>query len=329
MTSDTAYWQARADAVTRAIEDDPSVVMVGGYFSAPFNPPDGLLERHADRIVWPPISELAQCGIGVGAAMAGLRPLVPLNTSSFMFYGWPAVVNEAPNVRYLSGGHVSAPVVFHALTGARRSGGPQHEHTPHAMLQNVAGLHVYTPATPADVDGLLHAAFHGDDPVFIADHVLLAHVTGPVPERPDDRLGRADLLREGDDVLMVAYSLMTQRSLAAADVLADHGIRASVLNLRTIVPLPLDDVRRAVAGHPATVFVDEAHGPGSPAAHLMARVTEAAPGTRARLMCTRDAPSPCAPTLLDEVVPTVDRIATEAAELVGRALPQPPVSPAQ
>lgn len=314
------YWEARARAVSRAIDADPNIVMVGGYFSAPFNPPDGLIERHASRIVQPPISEMVACGFGVGAAMKGLRPLVSLNTSSFMFYGWPQIVNEAPNVRYLSGGRVTAPVVFHILAGSRRSSGPQHEHEPQAMLHNVPGLRIFAPGTPADVDGLVHAAFHGDDPVVMVDHLLLAHAAGAVPERPDDVLARADVLREGEDVVLIAYSIMTQRALAAADLLDAAGIRASVLNLRTLAPLPVGDVLRVVAGHPAAVFVDEAHGPGSTASYLMARVLEDQPHTRSRLVCMLDAPAPFAEQLLDVVVPTTERIAAEAAALVGRSL---------
>ncbi|MGQ0804376.1 MAG: alpha-ketoacid dehydrogenase subunit beta [Actinomycetota bacterium] len=321
MTVAMQYWEARARAVSRAIDADPSIVMVSGYFSAPFNPPDGLIERHADRIVQPPISEMAQCGFGVGAAMGGLRPLVSLNTSSFMFYGWPQIVNEAPNVRYLSGGRVTAPVVFHILAGSRRSSGPQHEHEPQAMLHNVPGLRIFAPATPADVDGLVHAAFHGDDPVVLVDHLLLAHATGPIPSEPDDAICRADLVREGGDVVLVAYSVMTQRAMAAADVLGAAGIRASVLNLRTLAPLPVGDVLRVVADHPAAVFVDEAHGRGSTASYLMARVLEERPATRARLVCMLDAPAPFAEELLDVVVPTADRIAADAAALLGRSLP--------
>lgn len=320
MSTEMAYWEARARAVTRAIEADPSIIMVGGYFSAPFNPPDGLIERHADRIVQPPISEMVQCGFGIGAAMAGLRPLVSLNTSSFMFYGWPQVANEAPNVRYLSGGTVTAPVVFHVLAGSRRSGGPQHEHEPQAMLQNVPGLRIFAPATPADVDGLVHAAFDCDDPVLLVDHLLLAQASGPVPDQPDSTLGRADLLREGRDVVIVTYSVMVQRALDAAELLAEAGVEASVLNLRTLAPLPVADVLRVVREHPAAVFVDEAHGPGSTASYLMARVLEATATSRARLVCMGEAPAPYAEELLDVLVPTAQRIAVESASLVGRPL---------
>jgi pyruvate dehydrogenase E1 component beta subunit len=318
MSSESTYWEARANALTREIDANPDILMVGAYFSAPFNPPDGLMDRHRHRVVQPPISELAACGFAIGAAIGGLRPLVSLGTSSFMFYGWPQIVNEAPNIRYLSGGRVAAPVVFHIMAGSRRSSGAQHEHEPQAMLQNVPGLRVFAPGTPADVDGLIHAAFHEDDPVLIVDHVLLADARGSVPPVPEAAIGRAELLREGDDVLIVASSLMTQRSLVAAELLAERQIEAAVLNLRTIAPLPVDDVLRTVAEHPAVVFVDEAHGPGSTASFLMARVLEATPRTQARLVCMLDAPAPFAEHLLDVLVPTADRIATEAADLVGR-----------
>lgn len=315
MTSTVAYWQARAAALGRELDADGRVMLVGGYVSAPFNPPDGLLQRYADRILWPPISEATQCGFAIGAAMAGLRPFVPIGTSSFMFYAWPQIANEAPNVRYLSGGLVTAPVVFHVMAGSRRSSGAQHEHTPQAMLQNVPGLRIFAPATPADVDGLVSAALRGDDPVLLVDHVLLADATGDVPDEPDARIGRADLLRRGSDVLIVAYSLMVQRALAAAASLEASGIGASVLNLRTLAPLPIADVLGAVRNHPATLFVDEARGPGSTASYLMARVLEEAPSTVARLVCSHEAPSPFAEALLDEIVPTTERIASVAASL--------------
>ena len=122
----------------------------------------------------PRSSTSATAATAIGAAIAGLRTLVPISTSSFMFYGWAPLVNEAPNVRYLSGGEASAPAVFHMMAGARRGGGAQHEHTPQAMLQNVPGLRVLAPATPAAVDGAFHAALTGEDPTVIVDHVRLA-----------------------------------------------------------------------------------------------------------------------------------------------------------
>lgn len=323
MSGEISYWEARARALFRELDADPGIFLLGGLVSLPFNPDDGLIERYADRILWPPISEFAAAGLGVGAAMAGLRPLVAIGTSSFGFYAWSQLANEAPNVRYLSGGRTRAPVVFHVMAGSRRAGGAQHEHTPQAMLQNVPGLKIYAPGTPADIDSALHAALTGEDPALIADHVLLADARGSVPEKPDPNVERATMPREGSDVLIVAYSVMTQRALAAAAMLAREGISASVLNLRTIAPAPVADVLGAAENHPCVLFVDESRGPGSPASYLMARVFERLPDRRARLVCSAQAPAPFAPELLDKVVPTVERITEEARHLVRLGRPGP------
>ncbi|MGH2727289.1 MAG: transketolase C-terminal domain-containing protein, partial [Actinomycetota bacterium] len=310
-----AYWEARARALSRAFDADPNILLVGGYLTLPFNPPDGLLERYMDRVLWTPTSEAAGAGFAIGAAIGGFRPLVAVNTSSFLFYAWPQIVSEAPNVRYLSGGRARAPVVFHMFAGSRRAGGVQHEHTPHAMLQNVPGLRIFAPATPEDVDALIHAAFETEDPVVFIDHVLLAPVRGRVPDHPDPRVGRASMLRDGRDVLIVSYSYMIQRALEAADRLSERGIDCSVLNLRTIVPLPVEDVLEAAGRHQSVLFVDESRAAGSPCSLLMARVLERGASVRARLVCTLDAPAPFALELLDTVVPTTERIVEEIVSL--------------
>ena len=122
MTLVLRYHEARSRALFRELDANPSLLLLGGAVALPFNPDDGLLERYAERILWPPISEFATAAAAIGAAMAGLRTLVPISTSSFMFYGWAPIVNEAPNVRYLSGGAASAPVTFHVMAGSRRGG---------------------------------------------------------------------------------------------------------------------------------------------------------------------------------------------------------------
>lgn len=315
--TELAYWEARARAVNRAMDANPDIVMLGGYFTAPFNPADGVVESHPDQVLWPPTSEMAVMGAAVGAAITGLRPLVATGTASFVFYGWPQLVSEAPNVRYLSGGTATAPVVVHMFAGVRRAGGAQHEHHPQSMLQNVPGLHLFAPATPADVDGLFDAALTGDDPVVVIDHMLLAEVRGDVPASPRADVGRAALLRSGSDVVIVSYSAMVHRALEAAERLAGLGLDASVLNLRTIVPLPVDDVRETVANHPAALFVDESRLAGSPTATLVAELAQARVTTPIGLACTRAAPSPFTPSLVDALVPTVELIVEEAMRLTG------------
>jgi pyruvate/2-oxoglutarate/acetoin dehydrogenase E1 component len=313
-TNHLTYHEARSRALFRELDANAEVFLLGGAISLPFNPDDGLAARYGDRIVWPPISEFATAGIGIGAAIAGLRPLVAVSTSSFIFYGWAPLVAEAPNIRYLTGGKAKAPVVFHVMAGSRRGGGAQHEHTPQAMLQNVPGLRVFAPGTPADVDAAFHAALTGADPTVIVDHVLLAPSEGPVGPTPARLAPR--LVREGYDALIVSYSLMLQRGLAAAVTLEREGIRVAVLDVPCLHPLPVEELLDVAARYGRVVFVDESRGPGSPASYMMARVLEDGLRCRAALVCSAGAPAPFAPRLLDEVVPTEERIARAVRRLV-------------
>jgi pyruvate/2-oxoglutarate/acetoin dehydrogenase E1 component len=296
------YHEARTRAIARELTANPDAVLIGGSLSLPFNPPDALAERFAGQVLVPPYSEFASAGVGVGAAIAGLRPLVALSTASFMFYAWSAVVNEAPLVRYLSGGAVTAPVAFHVHGGSRRGGGPQHEHTPQAMLQNIPGLRVIAPGTPADIDAAIHLALTGPDPTVVVDHVQLAGQTGPVPAVAG--APAPALLRDGGDALLVCSSIMTARCLAAAASLAPRGVSASVLNLPVIAPAPVEAVLRAAEGHRLVLFADECRSAGSPSSLLMARLLASRSDVRAELICAADAPAPFALELLDQVIPT-------------------------
>jgi pyruvate dehydrogenase E1 component beta subunit len=303
------YYEARARAIARCLDADPSIVVVGHGTSWPFNPDDGLAKRYPERFVAPPISEFATLGMSVGAACAGLRPCVFVGTSTFMYYGWSAIVNEAPHVRYLSGGEVTCPVVVNIQSGHRRAGGAQHEHTPHAMLQNVAGLTIYMPATSQSVYDVERSALTGDDPAVVVDHVLLGEVEGPLDEESAVPLRALEVMREGEDGLVVAMSLMSQRAVAAADRLAvEGGPDVRVVNVARIAPSPWVEVAELAAAQSFTLFVDESRGPGSPASYLLARTAEANGPERLSLLCTEDVPSPFSTELLDEIVPTVERI---------------------
>jgi pyruvate/2-oxoglutarate/acetoin dehydrogenase E1 component len=313
MTQVMSYHAARTRAVLRELEANPDTVLIGPTLSLPFNADDELQRRVAGQILAPPYSELATAAAGVGAAMGGLRPLVALSTASFMFYAWPAIANEAPLVRYLSGGVVSAPVAFHVHGGARRGGGAQHEHTPQAMLQNVPGVRVLVPGTPADIDAALHAALTGPDPTVIFDHVLLAETEGPVPDAPG--VPEPVLLRDGGDALVVCSSVMVPRALMAASELHRVGLRVAVLNVPVVAPPPLAQVEGIAAGYPAVVFVDESRGPGSPAALLMATLCQRGARALMSLVCGKEAPAPFALNLLDVIVPTAGRIAAAVISL--------------
>ena len=315
MTQTLSYQEARARAIVRELHSNPCALVIGHSLSLPFNDDDGLLRRCPDQVLAPPYSELATAAAGVGAAMGGLRPLVALSTASFMFYAWPAIANEAPLVRYLSGGAVHTPVAFHVHGGSRRGGGPQHEHSPQAMLQNVPGLRVLVPGTPADIDAALHTALTGADPTVIFDHVLLAETLGPVPDEPSGP-PTAELVRDGADALVVSSGVMTPRALDAAAELASDGLEVSVLNVPLVSPAPLHDVLPVINRHAAVVFADESRGPGSPASWMMAALLERGSGVRAALVCSAPAPAPFAPALLDEIVPTAARIASAVRRLI-------------
>jgi pyruvate/2-oxoglutarate/acetoin dehydrogenase E1 component len=315
VTPTLSYHEARTRAITRELDANPAALVIGHSLSLPFNADDALAARHPRQVVAPPYSELATAAAGVGAAMGGLRPLVALSTASFMFYAWPAVVNEAPLVRYLSAGAVQAPVAFHVHGGSRRGGGPQHEHSPQAMLQNVPGLRVLVPGTPADIDTALHTALTGPDPTVIFDHVLLADTRGPVPESPAVAPA-AGLLREGGDALVVASGVMTPRALQAAAELELEGIDVAVLNVPMVAPAPLEPVLDVAGGYRVVAFADESRGPGSPASYLMAALLERRGAVRAALVCSAGAPAPFALHLLDEIVPTTSRIAAAVRELM-------------
>ena len=312
----TTYGEARAAAVLRELDANPEILLIGSGIAHPFNPDIGIDERYPDRVIWPPIAEFATLSIGVGAAMAGLRTVVPIGTSTFMYYGWSALVQEAANVRYLSGGQTTAPVTFHIQGGFRRGAGVQHEQTPHAMLQNVPGLVIYAPGTPAEVDSVFHAALTGDDPTLIADHVLLVDAEGEVTDTLLP-LDKPNLVREGSDLLIVTYSLMVERALQAAKKLEEEGISAAVLSTPRLAPAPIEAIVEVAQRYEYVLFVDESRGPGSPTSYFMARLFESGATPRVHLTCTADAQAPVATHLLDEIVPTAERIQTDARALVG------------
>lgn len=314
---ETTYHLARARALFRELDANPECQILSNIgLIAPFNPDFGLLERYGDRVTYTPISEFAMLGIGVGSALEGTPVFAAVTTATFMYYGWPPVVAEAPFVRYLSGGRVTAPITIHLVSGSRRGGGVQHEATPQAMLQNVPGLRVLAPGTPAEIDAALHIAMNGDDPTIIVDHVRLVDATGVIPDGPATSMS-VDIVRPGHDVMFVTYSLMVQRSLAAATVLEAEGISAGVISVARLNPLPIAALLEALSPVSHAVFVDESCAGGSPTSTMMAALLHAGIPTRARLVAAATAPAPHALHLLDAVVPTVDRIADSARRLVG------------
>jgi pyruvate dehydrogenase E1 component beta subunit len=321
-----AYYEAKLEALRELLAADERVHLISDTITGflGLSPHRVLFAEIAksfpDRVVSPPISELAVCGLAIGAAMAGLRPVVDLITASFVFEAWPQVVNEAANAYYMSGGRTKVPAVFHLLHGLRRGGGAQHSHSPQAMLWNCPGLEIVLPSSPRDVKGLLKTAVNSDNPTVFIDHVLLFELKGAVPETDEAiPFGQAEIKRAGSDVTVVATSLMVQRSLAVAQSLAKEGIQVEVVDPRTLVPLDFETIMASLEKTGRMVVVDECHASCGVAAELMARVAETgfdklkAPMQR---VTTLDVPIPYSPPLEDFISPSEARIAGAIRALV-------------
>ncbi len=311
-----AYYESKLIALRELLAADERVHLFAGSFL-------GLSERrglfreivkdYPDRVIAPPISELSVSGLAIGAAMAGLRPIVDLATASFLFEAWPQVVNEAANALYMSGGQTRAPVVFHMLHGLRGGGAAQHSHSPQAMLWNCPGLEIVLPSSPRDVRGLLKTAVNSNNPTIFIDHTLLFELRGPVPETDEAiPFGQADVKRAGGDVTVIATSYMVQRCLTVADRLAHEGIQVEVVDPRTLVPLDFQTLMASVEKTRRVVIVDECHQSCGVAAEMAARIGEAgfdklkAP---IRRVTTLDVPVPYSAPLEEFISPSESRVA--------------------
>ena len=310
-----AYYEAKLEALSEIMAADERDHLMGGSFLS-LSPRRGLFQKIAnqypERVVSPPISELGYCGLAIGAAMAGLRPVVDLSTGSFIYEAWPQVVNEAANAFYMSGGQTRAPVVFHLLHGIRGAGAAQHSHSPQAMLWNCPGLEIALPSSPRDVKGLLKSAVNSPNPTIFIDHVQLFEIRGPVPEgEVAIPFGQAEVKRAGKDVTVIATSLEVQRSLKVAEQLARERIQVEVVDPRTVVPLDFATLLQSVEKTGRVVIVDQCHKSCGIAAELAARIVEEgfdklkAP---IRRVTTPDVPIPFSPPLEEFVTPSESRI---------------------
>lgn len=309
-----AYYEAKLEALSEIMADERVHLMGGSFLS--LSPRRSLFQKiskqYPERVVSPPISELGYCGLAIGAAMAGLRPVVDLSTGSFIYEAWPQVVNEAANAFYMSGGQTRAPVVFHLLHGIRGAGAAQHSHSPQAMLWNCPGLEIVLPSSPRDVKGLLITAVNSPNPTIFIDHVQLFEIRGPVPEGDAAiPFGQAEVKRAGRDVTVIATSLEVQRSLNVAEQLAREGIEVEVVDPRTLVPLDFAMLLQSVEKTGRVVIADQCHRSCGIAAELAARIVEEgfdklkAP---IRRVTTPDVPIPFSPPLEEFVTPTESRI---------------------
>ncbi|GIW51803.1 MAG: pyruvate dehydrogenase subunit beta [Gemmatimonadales bacterium] len=256
------YRDALNQALREEMQRDPNVFLMGeevGVYQGAYKVSRGLLQEFGERrVVDTPIAELGFAGIGVGAAMAGLRPVIEFMTWNFALLAIDEVVNSAAKMLYMSGGQIPIPIVFRGPGGAALQLAAQHSQAFEAWYAHVPGLKVVAPSTPYDAKGLLKSAIRDDNPVVFLEGEMLYNVRGEVPEEEYlIPLGVADVKRPGDDVTVICHSKTVAVALKAAEELAGEGISAEVIDLRTIRPLDTDTILKSVMKTNRCVIVEE------------------------------------------------------------------------
>src|SRR5271156_6575252 len=274
MAREMMYADAIAAAIIEEMQRDSDVIFYGQNLA--MTERDPMLKKFGkDRVRIAPISETAEIGIGIGAAMTGLRPIVELWMSEFMLVAMDQILNEAPRLRYMSGGQVKVPLVLKAGFGFCAGWAGQHSNCIYHTMMGIPGLKVVVPSTPADAKGLMTAAIRDDNPVVYLHHYMLTLDKGEVPEGEYVvPIGVADVKRAGTDITIVATGWMVKKSLAAAEQLAKDGISAEVVDPRTLAPLDVKTIIASVKKTGKLVLVDQAPRHSSAAAVIAAEVAE-------------------------------------------------------
>lgn len=318
------YRDALNQAFAEEMDRDPNVVLIGeevAQYDGAYKVTRGLWKKFGDkRVVDTPISEAAFIGMGVGAAMLGLRPVMELMFWSFATVAYDQIVNNAGQIRYMSGGLINCPIVIRGPANGGTNVGATHSHTPENWLAAVPGLKVVSAATAYDAKGLMKTAIRDNDPVMFMENTLLY---GDKMEVPDEEylipLGVADIKREGSDVSFIGHGRAILTALKAAETLAaEHGLSAEVLDLRSIRPLDESAVLKTVAKTHRVVLVDENKPFCGVSAQIAALIQEKAfdeLDAPIRRVCTLDAPAMYSPAVEPLQLPTPERIVQKALEI--------------
>ena len=325
------FREALREAMVEEMERDTSIFLMGeevGHYQGAYKVSEGMLERFGEqRVVDTPICETGFAGVGIGAAMVGLRPIIEFMTWNFSLVAFDQLVNNAAKLRYMSNGQFTLPIVFRGPGGAAHALAAQHSHAVEAFYAHVPGLKVVVPATPADAKGLLKAALRDDNPIAFIESEVMYALKGEVPAGEHVvPLGVADVKRRGRDVTLVTWGKMVHVSLKAADALEADGIVAEVLDLRTIRPLDTAAILESVRHTHRLVVVQEGWPFASVAAEVIALVAHEAfdhldaPPER---VTSLDVPMPYASNLEALVLPTPERVVAAVRQLLGREEPTP------
>lgn len=318
------FHQALQEALAEEMERDPKVFVMGqdiGGFGGIYGVTRGLLERFGEkRVLDTPISESGMTGAALGAAITGGRPVLEIMYMDFLTQSLDQLVNHAAKVRYMSGGQVQAPLVLRTQGGVSGLEGAQHSQMLEAWLTHVPGLKVVYPFTVADAKGLLKAAIRDNNPVVFIEHRALYFKKGQVPDGDYIvPLGKASILRSGRDVTIITYARMCDVALQAADELAQSGIEAEIIDLRTLAPLDMDTVLASVKKTHRALILEEDAQTGGVGAEIFTRIIEHAfddLDAPLKRCAGRDVPIPFAPNLEPLAIPNKQNVVESVQALL-------------
>jgi pyruvate dehydrogenase E1 component beta subunit len=320
------FGEAVREALSEEMRRDARVFIIGedvAETGTPFKVLKGLVDEFGpQRVIDAPISEAGFTGLGVGAAMTGMRPVVDIMFGDFITLTMDQMVNQAAKTYYMSGGKLKAPMVLRTTLGATRRSAAQHSQSLHAWFSHIPGIKVAIPSTPYDAKGLMKTAIRDDNPVAIFEDKMLFQFKGPVPyEEYTIPFGMADIKRSGEEITIVATSSMVQVALRAAEMLAEIGVSAEVVDPRTTVPLDKQTIIESAKKTSRAIIVDEGYESYGVTAEIASVIGDGAfyyldaPVKRLGAM---DVPVPFSPVLEDLTVPTPERVVEVAKALCGR-----------
>ena len=320
------FAEAVREALAEEMRRDPNVFIMGedvAEAGTPFKVLSGLVEEFGkERVMDTPISEPGFTGIGVGAAITGMRPVIDIMFGDFLTLTMDQIVNQAAKIHYMSGGKMKAPIVFRTTMGATRRSAAQHSQSLQAWVSHVPGLKVVIPSTPYDAKGLLKTAIRDDNPVVFIEDKMLFKMKGPVPAGEYTiPFGVADIKRKGDDITLVATSSMVQIALGAADMLEQIGISAEVIDPRTTSPLDKQAFIESAKKTSRAIVIDEGYESYGVTAEIASVIADGAfyyLDAPVKRMGAMDVPIPFSPVLEDITVPTEETVFEMAKSLCGR-----------
>ena len=324
---DITFSQAINEALAEEMRRDKSVFIIGedvAEAGTPFKVLSGLVEEFGtERVLDSPISESGFTGIGVGAAMTGMRPVVDIMFGDFMTIIMDQIANQAAKIHYMSGGKLKVPMVVRTNLGASRRSAAQHSQSLHVWLSHIPGLKVILPSTPYDAKGLMKTAIRDDNPVVFFEDKMMFQDKGKVPEGDYTiPFGVADIKKEGTDITLIGTSSMVQVALEAADHLAQIGISAEVIDPRTILPLDKKTLIDSAIKTSRAIVIDEGYASYGVTAEIASIIADGAfyhLETPVKRIGAMDVPIPFSPVLEDLTVPSYKMVVNMAKTLCGRS----------